>query len=289
LRHGVVDLPAGFPFHTLLVDVVHDPDHAYVSVVATGQKLAYRISIRPVGARHRFIDQHHVFARRSVVPGKVAAAQSRAHGSNKSRRGDVDQRARCVLEVFAVSSFGSGSTPGAILPEWQIIRHAGRFDAGYGLNTGEDLLEDVPAFLGAECAGLVVGDIGVIIHFYGGRAVGLEAQFNIEDLHEAAQQEPCSDQQDAGERDLGDDEDGAEALVLAALAGASAGVFENLQQVTAGDAQSGDQAEEDGREDCDKDSPAQSPSVDAERAQQGQCDRALVGKPHDDRPCKAQT
>jgi hypothetical protein len=271
------------------VDVVDDPDHAYVSVVATGQPLAHRISIRPVSACHRFIDQHHAFAGRAVVPGKVAAAQPRAHCSYKSRRGDVDQRARCILEVFGVFSFWNGSTPGAILPEWQIIRHAGRLDAGYGLNTGEDLLEDVPAFLGAQCAGLVVGDTGVKIHFYGGGAVGLEAEFNIEDLHEAAQQEPGGDKQDAGERDLGDDEHGAEALVLAALAGASAGVFENLQQVTAGDAQSGNQAEEHGREDCDQDSPAESARVDAERAQQGQCDRALVGKPHHDRPCKTQT
>ena len=94
----------------------------------------------------------------------------------------------------------------------------------------------------------VVGNVVVVVDLDGGGALGLEAEIDIEDVEEAAQQQARADQQHASQRYLGDDEDGAEAVVFAALSGAGAGVFERFLQIAAGHAEAGDEAEEDGGE-----------------------------------------
>jgi GNAT superfamily N-acetyltransferase len=106
--------------------------------------------------------------------------------------------------------------------------------------------------------------------------LGLESEIDVEDFEEAAQQQAGADEQHAGESDFGDDEDGAEALMLAALAGAGAGVLERLLQVAGGHAEAGDEAEEDGGEDGDEDGPAESGAVDVQRAEQRQGDGSLM-------------
>ncbi len=66
----------------------------------------------------------------------------------------------------------------------------------------------------------------VVVDLDGGGAAGLEAEIDIEDAQEAVKEEACTDEKNAGEGDLGDDEDGTQALVLAAFAGSVTAVFE---------------------------------------------------------------
>ena len=113
------------------------------------------------------------------------------------------------------------------------------------------------------------GSVVVVVDLDGGGVFRLESQIDVEDLHEAAQQQARADEQHAGQSHFSDDEDGAEALMLAALAGAGAGVFERLLQIAAGHAQAGNEAEEDGSEDRDEDSPAEGGAVDVQRARAG--------------------
>ena len=68
----------------------------------------------------------------------------------------------------------------------------------------------------------------------GGGAGWLEAEVDVEDAEEAAQEQAGADEEDAGEGDFGDDEGGAEALVFAAVAGAGAGILERVLQIAAG-------------------------------------------------------
>ena len=76
----------------------------------------------------------------------------------------------------------------------------------------------------------------------------LEAEIDVEDVHEATQKKACADSRYAGESDLGDDEGGAKTLVLSAVAHAGAGVFEGfLQIVGGGHFDAGEKAEEDWR------------------------------------------
>ena len=63
------------------------------------------------------------------------------------------------------------------------------------------------------------GGSGVVVCDIDGRGVfGLEAEVDIENMEETAQEEASADEQDAGEGDLGYNENGAGALVFAALA-----------------------------------------------------------------------
>ena len=126
---------------------------------------------------------------------------------------------------------------------------------------------------------LVGGSVVVVIHLDGGRALGLEAEIHVENFEEAAQQQARAHQQHAGQRDLSDHQHGAQALVLAALARAGAGVLEGFLQIAAGHAQSGDEAEEHGREDGDQEGPAERGAVNVQRAQQRQGDGSLVREP----------
>ena len=98
------------------------------------------------------------------------------------------------------------------------------------------MLKDGGAFLGGEIARFVSRNGVVVIDFDGGSAFGLEAEVDIEHVHKAAQEQACADEEHAGEGDFGDDKDGADALMLAALAGAGAGVFEGLMQIATGHA-----------------------------------------------------
>ena len=88
------------------------------------------------------------------------------------------------------------------------------------------------------------GNVVVVVDFDGGGALGLEAEVDVEDVEEAAQQQAGADEQHAGQSDFSDDENGADALVFAALAGAGTGVLEGFLQIAAGHAQAGHEAEE---------------------------------------------
>ena len=127
------------------------------------------------------------------------------------------------------------------------------------------------------------GALGIIaaavveVDFDGGGVGGLEAEVDVEDAQEAAQEQAGADEQDAGECDFGDDERGAEAVVPPAVAGAvTSAVLERFLQVAAGHAQAGNEAEEDGGTDGDDEGPEERGAVDADVVEQRQRDRGLM-------------
>ena len=248
------------------MDIVHDADNAQ-SPAAVVEHLADGVAVGPIArilARKwakSLIDHDDVLAFGAVVPGEVAAADSGAHGAQISGSDDVDERPAGHL-VGRLDAFGPGHAPGAILAEGQVVGDAGSLDAGNGSRRARGSAGRSRCVSGAgrpSCGSAVV-----VVDLDGGGVFGLEAEIDIEDMEEAAQQQARADQQHAGESNLGDDENGADALVLAALARAEAGVLERLLQIAGGHAQAGDESEEDGGRDGDEDRPAEGGAVDVQ-------------------------
>src|ERR1019366_401918 len=174
--------------------------------------------------RECLVDHHDIFTFGAVVPGKVAPAQPGAHGAKISRCDHVHQRTSRYF-VGTLDAFRPRRTPGAILAQRKIVCDPGCLNAGDCAYAGEDLLEDCRALLdtgGGSRSAVVVFNLDR------GGALGLEAEVDVEDVEETAQQKASSDEEHAGECDFRDDKDGADALVLAALTGAEAGVLERL-------------------------------------------------------------
>ncbi len=224
LRDGIVDLPAGFAIDVFFVHIVDDADDVQVvfRVVLgiAGNDLSDCVVVGPVSlggekVRVGLVDDHDVLAVRAVGPGEITAAKTHTHGVQVALRDDVDERAVDIIR--GCHAFWKGQAPRAILGERKIVGNADAFDAGDGADAGEDLLEDCGAFLRGEVASFVPWDAVVVCDFDGGSALRLETEVDIEDVEEAAQEQTGADEQHAGECDLGDDKDGAGALMFAAL------------------------------------------------------------------------
>ena len=115
----------------------------------------------------------------------------------------------------------------------------------------------------------MLGAASSYIHFDGGGAFGLEAKIDVEDFEKAAQEQAGADQQHAGEGYFSDDEDGADAFVLAGLGRAGPESLSGFLEVAAGHAQSGYEAEEDRGRDGHEDGPGEGRQIDAQGAEQG--------------------
>src|SRR6202042_2067650 len=103
-------------------------------------------------------------------------------------------------------------------------------NAGNGVDAPEDLLEVCALLLDF---GFVISRV-VVVDADGCGGRWLEAEIDVEDVKETAEEEACSYDEDAGEGYFGDDEGGTEALVFAAVAHTGAGVFEGFLDVDAG-------------------------------------------------------
>ena len=95
-----------------------------------------------------------------------------------------------------------------------------------------------------------------VVECDGGGAGGLEAEVDVEDAEEAAQEQARADEEDAGEGDLRDDEGSAEAAVRGRR-WCCGRIFERVLDVAAGDIQAGDEAEEDAGGDGDEEGPGE--------------------------------
>ena len=264
---GVVYLPAGLLLGAFFVDVVNDANDA--GAIAAGvEHVPDGVAVGPIGQScqvmgQSLVDHHDILAFRPVIPGEVAAADSGAHGAQIAGRDDVDEgRARAL--VGRLDALGPGHAPGAILAEGQVVGETGSFDAGNGADACDHFLEDGAALLSAQRTVFISRHAVVVFHLHCGGALGLEAEIDIEDVEKAAQQQARADQQHTGQRDLGDNKDGADAVVLAALSRAEAGVFERLVQAAAGHAKSRNKSEEYGGGDGDEERPRESRAVDAQ-------------------------
>ena len=71
----------------------------------------------------------------------------------------------------------------------------------------------------------------IVVDADGGGGGWLEAEVDVEHVEETAEEQARADDEHAGEGNFGDDEDGTEALVFAAVAHSGAGVFEGFLEL----------------------------------------------------------
>ena len=251
---GDVHLPAGFGLGAGLADVGDDADDASVGSAYDGDAVD-GVFVGPEVAGDGLVDDDDGLFGVVVFPGHVAALnQPHADGVEIAGSDDVDEGSGefAGLVVLALG----GDAPGAVAGHGEGVGDGSGLDAGDLLDAVEDLAVEGSDFgCGVDAAGVVEED--------GGGAGGLEAEVDVEHAEEAAQEQAGGDEENAGESDLRDDEGGAEAGCSLAAGGAGRRILERVLQVAAGDAQAGNDAEEQSGADGDKESPGESRLVDA--------------------------
>ena len=122
----------------------------------------------------------------------------------------------------------------------------------------------------------------------GGHMRGLEAEIDVEQTQEAAQQQARADQQHTRQRHLGDHQRGSQALVAPALAHARTAVFQRLLQVAARNLECGSEAEDRADGDRNQHRPGERRAIHPDGGEQRQRDLVLMREIEGDRPREPQ-
>ncbi len=161
------------------------------------------VFVGPEVAGYGLVDDDDGLLGVDVFPGHVAALdEAHADGVEVAGGDDVDEGSG-ELAGLIVLALG-GDAPGAVAGHGERVGDGGGLDAGDLLDAVEDL-----AVEGGVLAAVFDVPLG-IVEEDGGGAGGLEAEVDIEDAEEAAEEKAGADEEDAGEGDLRDDEGGAE-------------------------------------------------------------------------------
>ena len=89
--------------------------------------------------------------------------------------------------------------PAAAVLERESVGDADLLDSGNGSDAADDFLKSGAALIAAAGVVVVVYDV---VRLDGGCVGGLEAEVDVHDLEEAAQQQASADEKDAGEGDF---------------------------------------------------------------------------------------
>ncbi len=201
---GEVHLPAGFGLGAGLADVGDDPDDAGVGSAYVGDAVD-GVFVGPEVAGDGLVDDDDGLFGVDVFPGDVAAFdEAHADGVEVAGGDDVDEGAG-ELAGLVVLALG-GDAPGAVAGHGERVGDGGGLDAGDLLDAVDDLAVEGGVFGGGGST-----ETAWDVEEHGGGAGGLEAEIDVEDAEEAAEEQAGADEEDAGEGDLGDDEGGAEA------------------------------------------------------------------------------
>jgi hypothetical protein len=272
-RH--VDLRAGLVFEAALADIGDDADYARFAAADAVGGPSDGILSGPFAAGRGFVDDDGVFGVRLVAPGEVASfLQAHPHGFQVSGRDHVDKRSVVLTLVAAV--FLGDQAPTAVAVKGEHVGHAGGLDAGQGADALQDFLED----------GTTARDVIAIVEFdlEGGDVGGLEAEIDIEQADEAAREEAGADEQDARQRDFGDDEGGAEALVPSAVGHTGAAILEDVLEVAARDLECRADTEDYANRDGDRGCPRERGAIHTDCGKERQRHLILTGEVEGDGP-----
>ena len=110
----------------------------------------------------------------------------------------------------------------------------------------------------------------------------LKAEINVEDTEKTSEEQACTDEQDAGQRDFTDDEKRAESMKVLAFGGAAAGTGKASAQICGGDEKAGREAEEGCSDGGDERGPKKRGAVNFHGAEKGKGERGLPGDEADD-------
>ena len=278
---GEVHLPSGLGLGACLADVGDDADDAGVGSADCCDAVD-GIFVGPEVAGDGFVDDDDGLFGVDVFPGHVATLdEAHANGVEVAGGDDVDEGAGELVGLVVLAL--GGDSPGAVAGHGERVGDGGGLDAGDLLDAVDDL-----AVEGGVVGGGGSAETAWDVEDHGGGAGGLEAEIDVEDAEEAAEEEAGADKEDAGEGDLGDDECGAEAGGGLASGGACCRILESVLQIATGDAQARDDAKEEARSDGDEEGPGESGFVDGDAGHEGQGDGALVGEVEDGGESKAE-
>ena len=206
----------------------------------------------------------HRVARRRVALGDVAAGpQGDAHGRGIAVADHPHVRRR-LLATLVGHALGADA-PRAVAAERQGVGNAGALDARNRARQPQDLVEIRRLLLGRR-----VGGVGIDAH--GGGAGGLKAQVDVQDLHEAANEQPGADQQDARKRNLRHDQCVAHPPAGAPFGRSAAAILERVVQGQVRRLERGGQAEDDAGQERRGQREAKDCGVHTDRAEQGDAD-----------------
>ena len=221
--------------HGILIDAVlaDVPDHAddlepLGLAVVTGaerEPLADRIGVGELAARHRLVDHQDAGIEGSVSRLELAAADEghAERGEVTRRHGHEVRQGRFVRrQLGTAGDVEREETEPAAHRQRVGERHA--LDAGHGL---QPLLHRVP--VGQPLRRLAVA-LARRRHLHRQHARRGEAQRDVQQVDEAAEQQPGADQQHQRQRDLGQHQAHAGDVAVAVAGGAARGVLEGALQ-----------------------------------------------------------
>ncbi len=278
LAEGEIHLRSRALFEGEVADVTHDADDAAGRLEGAGVDLAAESFLTmPEMAGDGFVDDDGGFGFGGVAFGEVAAFYDPdAGGGYVAVADDVDEGFG-ILVGFVSHAVG-GDAPSAVAAEGQRVDDA----RGFGTRERADAAEDVVEI------GIPAGDGGFRHVFpqklawhvdaHGGGPGGLEAEVDVEDAEETADEESGSNEQDAGEGDFGDDEDGPEEAVVGRIGCGAALFFEGFAHVSARDVEGGRESEDDAAEDGEGDGEGESGPVEADGGEQGDVEGGESGE-----------